>query len=79
MVVSIHGLAGSEADRTFWEFFSGADALQEGGQRPGGVLSNGAVPGRSPAAWPHDRALPAGVGTYKPQDGEHIRAVFSTY
>uniref|UniRef100_A0A8C3BV18 Cobalamin binding intrinsic factor n=1 Tax=Cairina moschata TaxID=8855 RepID=A0A8C3BV18_CAIMO len=49
MVVSIHGLAGSEADRTFWEFFSGADALQEG------------------------------VGTYKPQDGEHIRAVFSTY
>ncbi|NWZ30957.1 IF factor, partial [Asarcornis scutulata] len=49
MVVSIHGLAGSEKDRTFWEFFSGADSLQEG------------------------------VGTYKPQDGEHIRAVFSTY
>ncbi|XP_035395097.1 cobalamin binding intrinsic factor [Cygnus atratus] len=49
MVVSIHGLAGSDADRTFWQFFSGADALQEG------------------------------VGVYKPQDGEHIRAVFSTY
>lgn len=49
MVVSIHGLEGSEADRTFWQFFSGADSLQEG------------------------------VGVYKPQDGEHIRAVFSTY
>uniref|UniRef100_A0A8B9QXI9 Cobalamin binding intrinsic factor n=1 Tax=Anas platyrhynchos TaxID=8839 RepID=A0A8B9QXI9_ANAPL len=49
MVVSIHGLAGSERDRTFWEFFSGTDSLQEG------------------------------VGTYKPQDGEHIRAVFSKY
>ncbi|XP_068539709.1 cobalamin binding intrinsic factor [Anas acuta] len=49
MVVSIHGLAGSEKDRTFWEFFSGTDSLQEG------------------------------VGTYKPQDGEHIKAVFSKY
>uniref|UniRef100_A0A8B9DRV2 Cobalamin binding intrinsic factor n=1 Tax=Anser cygnoides TaxID=8845 RepID=A0A8B9DRV2_ANSCY len=49
MVVSIHGLEGSEADRTFWQFFSGADSLQEG------------------------------VSVYKPQDGEHIRAVFSTY
>ncbi|XP_035184901.1 cobalamin binding intrinsic factor [Oxyura jamaicensis] len=49
MVVSIHGLAGSDTDRTFWEFFSGADSLQEG------------------------------VSVYKPRDGEHIRAVFSTY
>ncbi|XP_062495509.1 LOW QUALITY PROTEIN: cobalamin binding intrinsic factor-like [Pezoporus occidentalis] len=49
MVVSIHGLAGSAADRTYWEFLSGSDALQEG------------------------------VGLYKPQDGEHIQAVFSTY
>uniref|UniRef100_A0A8C9FQ51 Cobalamin binding intrinsic factor n=1 Tax=Pavo cristatus TaxID=9049 RepID=A0A8C9FQ51_PAVCR len=30
MVVSIHGLAASEADRTFWQFFSGSNALQEG-------------------------------------------------
>ncbi|OXB52576.1 UNVERIFIED_CONTAM: hypothetical protein H355_005373 [Colinus virginianus] len=33
MVVSIHGLAGSEADRTYWQFFSGQEALDEG---PGG-------------------------------------------
>lgn len=76
MVVSIHELEGSEADRTFWQFFSGADSLQEGGQRPGGSagLSWG-----SPAAWPHARTIPSGVSVYKPQDGEHIRAVFSTY
>ncbi|XP_030339530.1 cobalamin binding intrinsic factor [Strigops habroptila] len=49
MVVSIHGLAGNEDDRTYWKFLSGSDALEEG------------------------------VGLYKPQDGEHIRAVFSTY
>ncbi|XP_065611567.1 cobalamin binding intrinsic factor [Cyrtonyx montezumae] len=49
MVVSIHGLAGSEADRTYWQFFSGQEALDEG------------------------------VGTYKPHNGEHIQAVFSTY
>ncbi|XP_072194184.1 cobalamin binding intrinsic factor [Excalfactoria chinensis] len=49
MVVSIHGLAASETDRTFWQFFSGSDALEEG------------------------------VGTYKPHNGEHILAVFSTY
>ncbi|XP_021256781.1 gastric intrinsic factor isoform X2 [Numida meleagris] len=49
MVVSIHGLAASEADRTYWQFFSGEDALDEG------------------------------VGTYKPHNGEHIKAVFSTY
>ncbi|NXC50660.1 IF factor, partial [Penelope pileata] len=30
MVVSIHGLEGSEEDRTYWQFFSGADSLQEG-------------------------------------------------
>ncbi|XP_057274304.1 cobalamin binding intrinsic factor-like, partial [Pezoporus wallicus] len=29
MVVSIHGLAGSAADRTYWRFLSGSDALQE--------------------------------------------------
>ncbi|KAM9015748.1 LOW QUALITY PROTEIN: cobalamin binding intrinsic factor [Ara ararauna] len=49
MVVSIHGLAGNAADRTYWRFLSGSDALQEG------------------------------VALYKPQDGEHIQAVFSTY
>ncbi|XP_010709046.2 cobalamin binding intrinsic factor [Meleagris gallopavo] len=49
MVVSIHGLAANETERTYWQFFSGSDALQEG------------------------------VGTYKPHDREHIRAVFSTY
>ncbi|XP_072720770.1 cobalamin binding intrinsic factor [Ciconia boyciana] len=49
MVVSIHGLAANPDDRTYWQFLSGRDALQEG------------------------------VGTYQPQDGEHIRAVFSTY
>ncbi|NXF41958.1 IF factor, partial [Nyctibius bracteatus] len=49
MVVSIHGLAANPEDRTYWQFLSGGDALQEG------------------------------VGTYKPQDGEHIQAVFSTY
>ncbi|KAM6394514.1 cobalamin binding intrinsic factor [Pluvialis apricaria] len=49
MVVSIHGLAGNPDDRTYWQFFSGMNALEEG------------------------------VGTYKPQDGEHIQAVFSTY
>ncbi|NXK14885.1 IF factor, partial [Herpetotheres cachinnans] len=49
MVTSIHGLAANTADRTYWQFLSGEDALQEG------------------------------VGTYKPQDGEHIQAVFSTY
>ncbi|XP_059681989.1 cobalamin binding intrinsic factor [Gavia stellata] len=49
MVVSIHGLAANPDDRTYWQFLSGRDALQEG------------------------------VGTYKPQDGEQIQAVFSTY
>ncbi|NWQ96087.1 IF factor, partial [Burhinus bistriatus] len=49
MVVSIHGLAANPEDRTYWQFLSGTDALEEG------------------------------VGTYKPQDGEHIQAVFSTY
>ncbi|NXH69374.1 IF factor, partial [Hydrobates tethys] len=49
MVVSIHGLAAIPEDRTYWQFLSGGDALQEG------------------------------VGTYEPQDGERIQAVFSTY
>ncbi|KAM6133986.1 cobalamin binding intrinsic factor-like [Phoenicopterus ruber ruber] len=49
MVVSIHGLAANEDDRTYWQFLNGRDALQEG------------------------------VGTYKPQNGDHILAVFSTY
>ncbi|XP_054683303.1 cobalamin binding intrinsic factor [Grus americana] len=49
MVISIHGLAANSDDRTYWQFLSSGDALQEG------------------------------VGTYKPQDGEHIQAVFSTY
>ncbi|NXW52588.1 IF factor, partial [Nyctiprogne leucopyga] len=49
MVVSIHGLTANVDDRTYWQFLSGGDALQEG------------------------------VGTYKPRDGEHIQAVFSTY
>ncbi|XP_054246370.1 cobalamin binding intrinsic factor-like [Indicator indicator] len=30
MVVSIHGLAANPRDRTFWEFLSGKDALEEG-------------------------------------------------
>ncbi|NWI32252.1 IF factor, partial [Sula dactylatra] len=49
MVVSIHGLAANPDDRTYWQFLSGGNALQEG------------------------------VGTYKPENREHIRAVFSTY
>ncbi|NXE98463.1 IF factor, partial [Menura novaehollandiae] len=49
MVVSIHGLAASTDDRTYWQFLSAGDALDEG------------------------------VGTYRPQAGEHIQAVFSTY
>ncbi|KAM9278290.1 cobalamin binding intrinsic factor [Morus bassanus] len=49
MVVSIHGLAANPDDRTYWQFLSGGNALQEG------------------------------VGTYKPENGEHIQAVFSTY
>ncbi|NXT48048.1 IF factor, partial [Pluvianellus socialis] len=49
MVVSIHGLAANPDDRTYWQFLSGADAIQEG------------------------------VSVYKPRDGEHIQAVFSTY
>ncbi|XP_032919725.1 cobalamin binding intrinsic factor-like [Catharus ustulatus] len=48
-VTSIHGLAGSMDDRTYWQFLSAGNALEEG------------------------------VGTYKPHDGEHIQAVFSTY
>ncbi|NXV04602.1 IF factor, partial [Cettia cetti] len=48
-VTSIHGLAASTDDRTYWQFLSAGDALDEG------------------------------VGTYKPRDGEHIQAVFSTY
>ncbi|NWX57383.1 IF factor, partial [Promerops cafer] len=48
-VTSIHGLAGSEDDRTYWQFLSAGNALDEG------------------------------VGTYKPHDGEHIQAIFSTY
>ncbi|KAM4898686.1 cobalamin binding intrinsic factor-like [Sylvia borin] len=48
-VTSIHGLAGSTDDRTYWQFLSAGNALEEG------------------------------VGTYVPQDGEHIQAVFSTY
>ncbi|NXV73688.1 IF factor, partial [Atlantisia rogersi] len=49
MVVSIHRLAANADDRTYWQFLSSGNALQEG------------------------------VGTYKPQDGSHIQAVFSTY
>ncbi|NXS37998.1 IF factor, partial [Pomatostomus ruficeps] len=49
MVTSIHGLAGSEVDRTYWQFLSAGNALDQG------------------------------VGTYKPHNGEHIQAVFSTY
>ncbi|KFV63970.1 Gastric intrinsic factor, partial [Dryobates pubescens] len=30
MVVSIHGLAANPRDRTYWEFLSGEDALEEG-------------------------------------------------
>ncbi|NXC90656.1 IF factor, partial [Cercotrichas coryphoeus] len=48
-VTSIHGLAGSTDDRTYWQFLSAGNALEEG------------------------------VGTYKPRDGEHIQAIFSTY
>ncbi|NWZ68936.1 IF factor, partial [Acrocephalus arundinaceus] len=48
-VTSIHGLAGNTDDRTYWQFLSAGNALEEG------------------------------VGTYKPHDGEHIEAVFSTY
>ncbi|XP_039922338.1 cobalamin binding intrinsic factor-like [Hirundo rustica] len=48
-VTSIHGLAGSADDRTYWQFLSAGNALDKG------------------------------VGTYKPHDGEHIQAVFSTY
>ncbi|NWZ36595.1 IF factor, partial [Brachypodius atriceps] len=48
-VTSIHGLAASTDDRTYWQFLSAGNALEEG------------------------------VGTYKPQDGEHIQAVFTTY
>ncbi|NXA84253.1 IF factor, partial [Thryothorus ludovicianus] len=48
-VTSIHGLAASTDDRTYWQFLSAGDALDEG------------------------------VGSYKPHDGEHIQAVFSTY
>ncbi|NWT74421.1 IF factor, partial [Prunella himalayana] len=48
-VTSIHGLAGNETERTYWQFFSSWSPLQEG------------------------------VGTYKPHDGEHIQAIFSTY
>ncbi|NXT09621.1 IF factor, partial [Prunella fulvescens] len=48
-VTSIHGLAGSTEDRTYWQFLSAGNALDKG------------------------------VGTYKPHDGEHIQAVFSTY
>ncbi|NWU33308.1 IF factor, partial [Hylia prasina] len=48
-VTSIHGLAASTGDRTYWQFLSAGNALEEG------------------------------VGLYKPHDGEHIQAVFSTY
>ncbi|KAF1523732.1 Gastric intrinsic factor, partial [Eudyptula albosignata] len=30
MVISIHGLAANPDDRTYWQFFGGEDALQEG-------------------------------------------------
>ncbi|KFQ28431.1 Gastric intrinsic factor, partial [Mesitornis unicolor] len=30
MVVSIHGLAANPSDKTYWQFLSGEDALQEG-------------------------------------------------
>ncbi|XP_061856492.1 cobalamin binding intrinsic factor [Colius striatus] len=49
MVTSIHGLAASTNDRTYWQFLGDGVALQEG------------------------------VGSYKPSDGEHVEAVFSTY
>ncbi|NXJ85986.1 IF factor, partial [Trogon melanurus] len=49
MVVSINKVAADTNDRTYWQFLSGGEPLEEG------------------------------VGTYKPRDGEHIEAVFSTY
>lgn len=80
MVISIHGLAANTDDRTYWEFLSGQDSLQEGGQpRVGGTGgTRGVLPG---AAMPQPHACPsaAGVGTYQPQNGEHIMANFTTY
>lgn len=82
MVVSIHGLAANPEDRTYWQFLSGEDALQEGGQHGvgegrGGGHDAGSRGVKEPRSYP--RPTIAGVGTYVPVDGEHIQAVFSTY
>lgn len=74
MVVSIHGLAASSKDRTYWQFLSGADALQEGGQCGAGDTTRGDV-----VAQPHACPSTTGVGSYQPHNREHIEAVFSTY
>ncbi|NWV67584.1 IF factor, partial [Malurus elegans] len=74
MVVSIHGLAASTDDRTYWQFLSAGDALDKGG----GLEEEGETGLGSPCpSLIHPSA--AGVGSYKPHDGEHIQAVFSTY
>ncbi|NWV16584.1 IF factor, partial [Origma solitaria] len=73
-VTSIHGLAGSNDDRTYWKFLSAGNALDEGGGmgRWGEPVLGSPCPSlKYPSA--------TGVGTYKPHDGEHIEAVFSTY
>ncbi|NWV41925.1 IF factor, partial [Grantiella picta] len=73
-VTSIHGLAASTDDRTYWKFLSAEDALDEGGgcgERGEPVLGSPCPSLTHPSA--------TGVGTYKPHDGEHIEAVFSTY
>ncbi|NXV53628.1 IF factor, partial [Uria aalge] len=75
MVVSIHGLAADPEDRTYWQFLSGKDALQEGGRHGAGGAGRQGV--KDPPS--HPRPSIAGVGTYVPVDGERIRAVFSTY
>lgn len=80
MVVSIHGLAANTDDRTYWEFLSGQDSLQEGGQpRVGGTGGTGGVLPGAAMPQPHACPLATGVGTYQPQNEEHIMANFTTY
>lgn len=74
-VTSIHGLAASTEDRTYWQFLSAGDALEEGGGGPREVW--GLWWGSPCPSLTHPSA--AGVGIYKPHAGEHIQAVFSTY
>lgn len=72
MVVSIHGLAGNTDDRTYWQFFSGTDALQEGGQPGVGGAGGSGAPASHPSLCRRGRHLQAAGRGAHPGHLQHL-------